>query len=137
MAGEGAADDSGKRILFANSSPGSFLLLVGSSRLFHRFRDQGEDFIVVIAFGYIVERSVLDSLHAIGDITVGRKQNHFRKGTQTFQFGDKLHSAPVWQADIAEHHFGIILFELFDARFTAGGLEHIIAFQPDNTGQQA
>ena len=127
------ADDSGKRILFAYS----LLLAVGNGSLFHRLCDQGKDFIVVVTFGDIVKRTVLDSLYSVGDITVGRKQDHFRKGTQAFQFRNKLHTAPVRQANITEHHFGIILFELLDTHFAVGCLEHFITFQPDNTGQEA
>ena len=65
------ADDGVERILPADRRNGSFLLTVGGGGFLHSFGDQGEDFIVVVAFGDIIESTVLDGLHAVGDIAVG------------------------------------------------------------------
>ena len=63
-------------------SNGGFLLTVGGGGLLHSLGDQGENFIVVVAFGNIIESTVLDGLHAVGDITVGGQQDDFGMGAQ-------------------------------------------------------
>ena len=64
------ANDGVERVLLADRRGGQLALLISGGGFFHRLGDQGEDFVVIIAFGDIIESAVLDGLYAVGDITV-------------------------------------------------------------------
>ena len=70
---------------------------------------QGQDFVVVVAFGDVVESAVLDGLHAVGNIAVGRQQNHFDRGCGLLDAAHHLDAVAVGQFDIAQHDIGIVL----------------------------
>ena len=43
---------------------------------FDRTAQQGQDLVVVVALGDVIEGAVLDGLHPVGDVAVGRQQDH-------------------------------------------------------------
>ena len=67
------ANDGVKRVLLADRRGGQLALLISGGGFFHRLGDQGEYFVVIIAFGDIIESTVLDGLYAVGDIAVRRQ----------------------------------------------------------------
>jgi hypothetical protein len=51
--------------------------------LVHRPADDRYNLVVVVAFGYIIERSVFYRLYAIGNISVSRQQYYFNIGSNS------------------------------------------------------
>ena len=120
---------------------GEFLLEAGQPALHLGFlrgpAQQREYLVVVVAFGDVVERSVLDGLHAVGDVAVGRQQNHLGRRRRLLDLPDHLHAVAVGQLDVAQNHVGIVLPEHFETCGAVGGLCDLVTFKPDDPGQKS
>ena len=97
---------------------------------------QGQDLVVVVAFGDVVEGAVLDGLHAVGDIAVGRQQDHFGGRRGLLDAADHLDAVAVGQLDVAQHHVGVVPAERFHPRSAVRSLGHLVTFQPDDPRHQ-
>ena len=80
---------------------------------FGRPAQQGQYLVVVVAFGDVVERAVLDGLHPVGDIAVGCQQNHLGGGRGFLDPAYHLDAVAVGEFDIAQYYVGIVLTEFF------------------------
>ena len=99
---------------------------------FHRAAQQRDDLRIVVAFGDVVERAVLDRLHAVRNVAVGGQQDHFGIGRDRFDPADQVDSVAVRQFDVAQHDLGARAFQLAESRRTVFGLNHF-----DDARQQA
>ncbi len=72
--------------------------------LFRRTAQQGQDLVVVVAFGDVVEGAVLDGLHAVGDIAVGRQQDHFGGGCDLLSLILPTSSTPLLPSEASTSH---------------------------------
>ena len=128
-------DDAVERMLFEKfvletSQPALHLRLLGGTA------QQRQYLVVVVAFGYIIERSVLDGLHAVGDIAVGRQQDDLGRRHGLLDPTDHLDTVAVGQFDIAQHDIGFAAAEHPEPLGAIGGLGHLVTFQPDDACQQ-
>jgi len=105
--------------------------------LVDRAAQQRNDLVVVIPFGDVVECAVLDRLYAVGDIAVGGQQDHLAVGFGLFDPGYHLDSVAVGQFYVAQYDFRVRTFELAQARRTVFCLDHLVAFEADDAGEQS
>ena len=119
----------GELVLDAGQPPLHFGLFGGPAQ-------QGQDLVVVVAFGDVVEGAVLDGLHAVGDIAVGRQQDHFGGRRGLLDAADHLDAVAVGQLDVAQHHVGVVPAERFHPRSAVRSLGHLVTFQPDDPRHQ-
>ena len=123
-----------RRSCFRLPSGGGFPLRFG---FFHRAAQQRDDLRIVVAFGDVVERAVLDRLHAVRNVAVGGQQDHFGIGRDRLDPADQVDSVAVRQFDVAQHDLGARAFQLAESRRTVFGLNHFVSFQADDARQQA
>ena len=76
--------------------------------LLYRTADEGNNLVIVISFGDIVESPVLDGLYAIGNIAVSRQENdlHIRRSFLDSQH--QVHPVPVGQKNITQSYIGTL-----------------------------
>ena len=122
------ADDTVKRILGRGFRlvTGQTLLQLG---LFDGPAQQRQDFVVVVSFRDIVERSVFDRLHAIRDVAIGREQDHLGQWSRLFDLANQIDAIAIGQLDIAQYNFEVILRKHFHAVGAIVGLENFITFK--------
>ena len=128
-------DDAVERMLFGEfvletSQPALHLCLLGGTA------QQRQYLVVVVALGYVIECPVLDGLHAVGDIAVGRQQDDLGRRHGLLDPFDHLDTVAVGQLDVAQHDIGFIAAEHPEPPGTIGGLGHLVTFQSDDAGQQ-
>ena len=128
-------DDVVERMLF-----GEFVLETSQPALHLRFlggtAQQRQYLVVVVALGYVIECPVLDGLHAVGDIAVGRQQDDLGRRHGLLDPSNHLDTVAVGQLDVAQHDIGFIAAEHPEPPGTIGGLGHLVTFQSDDAGQQ-
>ena len=98
---------------------------------------QRQYLVVVVALGYVIECPVLDGLHAVGDIAVGRQQDDLGRRHGLLDPSNHLDTVAVGQLDVAQNHVGIVLPEHFETCGAVGGLCDLVTFKPDDPGQKS
>ena len=118
------------KFVLETSQPALHLRLLGGTA------QQRQYLVVVVALGYVIERPVFDGLHAVGDIAVGRQQDHFGGRRGLLDAADHLDAVAVGQLDVAQHHVGVVPAERFHPRSAVRSLGHLVTFQPDDPRHQ-
>ena len=94
---------------------GEFVLEASQPALHLRFlggtAQQRQYLVVVVALGYVIECPVLDGLHAVGDIAVGRQQDDLGRRHGLLDPSNHLDTVAVGQLDVAQHDIGFIAAE--------------------------
>ena len=104
--------------------------------LLYRTADEGNNLVIVISFGDIIESPILDGLHPVGDIAVGGQQNDFHIGSRLFDGQHQVYPVPVGQKHITQSYIGVLDFQLSQSSPAITGLADFVSFQLHHTCQQ-
>ena len=74
---------------------------------------------------------------AVGDVAVGRQQNHLDLRGGRLDLRRHVHAVAVGQLDVAQHHVGRIAFEQLQPRSAILRLGHVIALERDDPREQS
>ena len=80
---------------------GCLLPVCLSQGFFHGLAHQGDDAVVVVALGDVVESAVFDGLHPVGNVPMGSQQNDFHRRKRFPDGAHQLYPISVGQKHIA------------------------------------
>jgi len=96
---------------------------------------KGDDLIVVVTFGNVVECPVLHGLDPIGDVTIGREEDGFYDGVFRPDIFHEGNTIAVRQLHVAEDDVYGLLFQHTGSGLQAVRLQDYESFEPDDPGQ--